>query len=148
MRIRRFSPSDAAAVTDLFYRSVHELCAGEYTPVQLDAWAPAAIDPVSWTERLLDTYTLVAEDEGKIIGFGNLDGHYVDRLFVSPQFAGTGVGKTILLALESKTQDYATVYASDTAKRFFERQGYRTIRENTVVRFSVSLRNWYMRKEL
>lgn len=148
MRLRRLCSADAEAVTRLFYRSVHELCRGEYTPLQLDAWASADIDPASWTEPLLYTYTLVADDEGEIIGFGNIDGHYVDRLFVSPSHAGRGVGRTILMALESKARDFTTVYASDTAKHFFEHMGYRVIRGNHVQRFSVSLCNWYMRKEL
>ena len=148
MRLRRFAASDACAVTDLFYASVHETCAGEYTPSQLSAWAPDDIDPVAWALPLLDSYTLLAEENGAVLGFGNTYLNYIDRLYVHPLYQGRGEGKTILFALEEKCKGEVTVYASDTAKPFFQRMGYHVIRENRVVRFSVTLHNWYMAKSL
>ncbi|HIS40567.1 MAG TPA: hypothetical protein IAC12_07050 [Candidatus Aphodovivens avistercoris] len=42
MRIRPCTARDAASTARLFFEAVHESCAGDYTPAQLDAWAPAA----------------------------------------------------------------------------------------------------------
>ena len=45
MKLREYRASDCPELTRLFYDTVHSVCAGEYTPEQLDAWA----DAVSYT---------------------------------------------------------------------------------------------------
>ena len=148
MRILRLSDSMADEVWTLFYNSVHTLCRGEYTPEQLDAWAPADTDPHAWIEPMLDTYAIVAVEGEAIVGFGNIypGRGYVDRLYVSPSVAGHGIGRTILTTLESQAECVLSVHASDTAKVFFLHSGYMTVRENIVERRGVVLRNWLMEK--
>ena len=52
MRIRSCGPADLPVLLEIFYQSVHLACTGEYTPAQLDAWAPAEPDFASWGDSL------------------------------------------------------------------------------------------------
>lgn len=52
MRIRPCTARDAAATAQLLFEAVHESCAADYTPEQLDAWAPAERDLAAWGARI------------------------------------------------------------------------------------------------
>lgn len=71
MDLRRFEAGDLPAVQELFAGSIRTVCRGDYTPAQLEAWANRAGRITA--KRLLDCYTLVAEEEGRLLGFGNLE---------------------------------------------------------------------------
>ena len=150
MTLRPYRTGDLAAIAALFYESVHGLCGGEYTPAELSAWAPDDGDPEAWAERFMDQYSLVAVDDGAVVGFGSADipACCIDMLYVSPSASGHGVGKLLLSALESRLCGMAHVYASDTARGFFLHMGYRVVRDNTVIRHGVALHNQLMEKEL
>ena len=40
MFIRPYRSAGCPALAELFYETVHTVCAGDYPPEQLDAWAP------------------------------------------------------------------------------------------------------------
>ena len=44
MIYRAYTSKDLAAVVRLCQETVHTVCAADYTPVQLDAWAPKELD--------------------------------------------------------------------------------------------------------
>lgn len=71
MHLRRFEAGDLPAVQELFAGSIRTVCRGDYTLAQLEAWANRAGRITA--RRLLDCYTLVAEEEGHLLGFGNLE---------------------------------------------------------------------------
>lgn len=52
MLIRPCTARDANAAARLFHDVVHESCAADYTPEQLDAWAPAERDLAAWGAQL------------------------------------------------------------------------------------------------
>ena len=64
MHLRRFEAGDLPAVQELFAGSIRTVCRGDYTPAELEAWANRAGRITA--ERLLDCYTLVAEEEGRL----------------------------------------------------------------------------------
>lgn len=72
MKLREYRASDCPELTRLFYDTVHSVCAGEYTPEQLDAWADGRPDLKAWARSLSAHDTLVAEEEGRILGFGDM----------------------------------------------------------------------------
>lgn len=68
---------------ELFYQTIHIVNQKDYTPEQLQAWAPTRVAPAGWHEKFLHTFTQIAVLENKIVGFGNLERTgYLDCLYV------------------------------------------------------------------
>ena len=84
MDLRLCTQADLPAVLNLFRTSVHTLCRGEYTPAQLDAWAPEDLDNAPWARRVQCQTFLLAEEDGDLMGFASLEGDYLDLLYVHP----------------------------------------------------------------
>lgn len=152
--LRPYRPEDLAAVLEVFYRAVHELCRGEYTATQRAAWAPAAPDQVRWASSLGGHRAIVAERDGKTAGFSDWytqDGvGQLDRLYVHPAHIRRGVASALLGEMERQAAaadlKRLEVAVSLTARPFFLRRGYVPVREQTVVRQGVELRNTVMEK--
>lgn len=153
MKTRLYMPNDLEDVLQLFYETVHFVCANDYSQEQLDAWAPQNPDVYRWEASLNKNHTLVVEKDGKIIGFGNVgETGYLDRLFVNHEYLHQGIASLILEQLEkyarAKGIGFMNTAASITAKPFFEVKGYVELSEQTVERRGVRLRRYLMEKKL
>lgn len=147
-RLRPYRPKDCAILAQLCRETVQAVCRADYTAEELDAWV-SGVTPERWAPTLAAHDTWVAERDGAIIGFADLDGSYLDRLYVHKDFQGQGVATALCELLESRTAAPAmTVHASRTALPFFLHRGYRMIRSNTVVRQGVTLQNFLLEKRL
>ncbi len=147
--LRPYRPEDCPALAHLFYETVHTVNAAHYTPAQLDAWAPAGgPDLAAWDESFRAHLTLIAELDGKLAGFGDMDTacSYLDRLYVHKDFQGRGVATALCGALEQAAAGPVTTHASVTARPFFARRGYRVLRAQQVERRGVRLANYVMEK--
>ena len=151
MLLRAYRPEDCPALAQLFYDTVHVVNARDYAPAQLDAWATGAVDLCAWNASFLAHRTLVAQLEGQIVGFGDIDvsSGYLDRLYVHKDFQSRGIATALCDALEVALS-VPLVYtdASITAKPFFLGRGYRLVREQRVERHGVALTNFRMEKLL
>lgn len=148
MQLREYRQDDCAKIMALFYQTVHQINAKDYDKSQLDAWAPADADKSAWGISLQKNYLLVAVEDGQIIGFGDIDSTgYLDRLFVHAQWQGGGVATALCNALEAKIcTGMITTHASITAKPFFEKRGYRVLKQQQVQKRGVILTNYVMQK--
>lgn len=156
LQVRPYCPEDTAKLVDLFYETVHTVNAAQYTPEQLNAWAPLEEKEErieKWRDSLGRNVSFVAEQAGKIVGFSDLqkDG-YLNRLYIHKDYQRQGIAAALLNAVEKEAEKLAlseiTVDASLTAKPFFEKHGYETIRQQTVVRKGVALINFKMVKTM
>ena len=153
MDLRRYRTEDLPALSRLFGETVRRVNIRDYTPAQAEAWAAGEADLLTrddWFRRL---YTLVAEIDGRIAGYGNVDGTgYLDHLFVRWDCQGRGVATALCDALEEHCRDLGlaavTVHASKTALPFFLHRGYRVEREQQVPVRGQVLANCAMHKEL
>lgn len=148
MILRSYRPSDLEALARLFYDTVHTVNARDYTPAQLNVWATGTVDLEGWNRTLSQHRTLVAEIGDTIVGFGDMDDTgYLDRLYVHKDCQSRGVATAICDALERDTNAARfTTHASITARPFFEKRGYRVLREQQVERHGLLLINYVMEK--
>lgn len=148
MIIRNYKPEDCKYLAGLFYDTVHSVNAKDYTKEQLNAWATGNVDFDKWNESLLEHTSVVAVENDIIVGFGDMDQTgYLDRLYVHRDYQNRGIATAICDRLETAilAEKYVT-HASITAKPFFERRGYRIIKEQQVEREGIRLTNYIMVK--
>ncbi len=146
--LREYMSSDSEETAELFYNTVHTVNAADYTKEQLDAWAVRDIDLETWNQSFLEHFSIVALDEKRITGFGDIDGiGYLDRLYVHKDYQGEGIATAICDVLEQKAQGKIVTHASITARAFFEKRGYKLQREQQVYRQGIALKNFIMEKE-
>lgn len=146
MIIRSYQTADCGELAELFYDTVHTVNAADYTKEQLDAWATGHINLSEWDQSFSRHATVVAVENGGIVGFGDIDDSgYLDRLYVHRDFQRKGIASAICDALEASAENRPIhTHASITAKPFFEKRGYRVIRKQQVLRNGVSLTNYVM----
>ena len=89
---------------------------------------------------------------GGLAAFGDLDGSYLDRLYVHPDCRGQGLAALLVDALEARAlQGGVKVLRTDasiTALPFFLARGYRVVREQQVKRGEQTLTNYALEREL
>ena len=148
--LRTYRPEDCPALTRLFHDTVHTVNAADYDEKQLDAWSDGSPDLQAWNASLSSHYTIVAETDGELSGFGDIDNTgYLDRLYVSSRHQRQGVGAAICDMLESTVSSgIITVHSSITARGFFEKRGYTVTKRQEVIRKGVVLVNFVMKKEI
>ncbi|MDE5973542.1 MAG: GNAT family N-acetyltransferase [Eubacterium sp.] len=148
MFIRGYQSSDCNELTELFYNTVHTINAKDYTKEQLDVWATGQVDLQKWDRLFQEHYSFVAVDADIIVGFGDIDKTgYLDHLFVHFAYQGKGIATAICNQLESAVKGNIATHASITARPFFEKRGYKVIKEQQVERQGIFLTNFVMIKE-
>ena len=135
--LRPYVPADTKRCAEIFRSSIEELAAEDYNEEQREAWASRADDEQAFGARLAGALTLLAMIDGAIAGFASLKGaDQIDMLFIDPELARQGAGRTLIEALTKLAQARGakrlTVDASDTARPLFERQGFTAERRNLV----------------
>ena len=149
MKIRNYKPSDCKEMAELFYHTIHTVNAKDYTEEQLNVWATGQVDLEKWNQSFLEHYSIVAVDGDRITGFGDIDETgYLDRLYVHADHQNQCVATAICDALEQTAPGNITTHASITARPFFEKRGYKIIKEQQVERQGIFLTNFIMEKEM
>lgn len=147
MILREYKSKDLKEIIELFYNTVHIVNARDYTKDQLDVWAPEQADLKKWDRSLQEHFSVVATNNDMIVGFGDMDqSGYLDRLFVHYGHQGKGIATTICNQLESVIQGDIFTHASITAKPFFEKRGYKVIKEQKIEKQGIFLTNFVMKK--
>lgn len=152
MLIRKYQKKDCKELCALFYDTVHTINAKDYTKDQLDVWATGQVDFEKWDKSLQEHYSIVAVDNKIIVGFGDIDKTgYLDRLYVHKDYQKKGIATAICNNLEKNISakiNKIRTHASITAKSFFEKRGYKVIKEQQVERQGIFLTNYVMEKKL
>lgn len=100
MNIRAWQPHELPQLSQIFLRAVHETAIQHYSPAQIAAWGQ--VDEAQWRQKLASSVVLVAEVDGMIIGFITAVGHYIDLLFVSPDYARQGIAGGAVTSIAGK----------------------------------------------
>jgi len=148
MILRDYTPDDCKTLAELFFNTVHIINAKDYSEKQLNAWATGHIDLEQWNRSFLSHYTVIAEINGTVVGFGDIDNTgYLNRLFVHADFQHQGIATAICDELEQAMHaEKIVTHASITAKNFFEKRGYKVITKQQVQRQGILLTNYVMER--
>lgn len=153
MLIRPFQTGDEAGLYRVHYTAIHQVAVRDYTAEQINAWAPPDSDPTVWAERIRAINPFVAEIDGQIAGYADLQpSGYIDHFFVTGDFPRRGVGRVLMERIHAQAQQLGlaalTSDVSRTAQPFFAHFGFHIVEERFPVRRGVTIPNALMRKEL
>lgn len=146
-------PQQLDAVLQLFWETVHTVNAQDYTPAQLDAWAPKEPDRLRWRRKWDTSLVWAAWQDGELAGFANLEPpDHLDCLYVSARHQRQGVATALAQKMEQLARESGAsrlrVEASLTARGFFARRGYRELCRQQVPLRGQQLTNFIMEKPL
>jgi len=153
MKIRLFDKQDVEQIAKLFHDTIREVNINDYSINQVKAWAPDNIYFRDWVSVCSEKITYVADDNGTIAGFGELesDGH-IDCFYCHKNYQRMGVGSKIYHAIEAKADELRIhrlyTEASITAQSFFLRMGFSIIKKQQVECRGESFINYAMEKHL
>jgi GNAT superfamily N-acetyltransferase len=152
--IRRATPDDADALASVNRESITALCGVRYSDEELAAWT-AGIDPTMYDAAIDAENIVVAVEDDTIVGFAVADPSesMVKALFVAPDAARRGVGRSLMAAVEERLLHAgvgdARLNASFNAVPFYEALGYSALGQTTHrLRSGVELPCTAMRKRL
>lgn len=84
--------------------------------------------PADFYNDVKDGYTLIAELYGQVVGVGALHENEIHHLYVSPDYQGSGIGETLMLALEAEAEaqgiDMIELESPAQSLEFYEHLGY------------------------
>ncbi len=100
--VRAATEEDAEAIFRVHSDSIRVLCSGRYEPEAIAAWI-AVRSPASYCVALASRALYVAERQGEIVGFGQLDPAKgeIEACYVAPDAVGAGIGAALLLRMET-----------------------------------------------
>jgi len=122
--------SDAPAVWRVHTASVQALCAGWYSEQEITVWI-ARLVADAYRRAIRAHSMVVAERDGDVVGFGELDleRREVVAVYVLPDATGAGVGSALLAHLEATARSHGlvrlTLCASLNAETFYAHRGWR-----------------------
>jgi putative acetyltransferase len=153
MKIRDFRIGDEATLYQVLHSAVHRIAARDYTPEQLNAWAPADPDREAWMLKMRTLHPFVAEVDGVIAGYADLQASgYIVQFFVSADFPRQGVGRMLMDRIHEQAAHLGIAElvadVSRTAQPFFARFGFEIVEQRFPVRQGVTIPNALMRKIL
>lgn len=130
--IRLAAPADAAAACEVLRRSITECCVADHgnQPAILNAWlGNKTPDTVAGWFTTPSNYSLVAEQDGRVVGVGLVtQAGKLSLCYVLPEARYTGAGKALLAGLEDKARCWGInvirLHSTTTASAFYARNGY------------------------
>jgi GNAT superfamily N-acetyltransferase len=128
---RKAATSDATAICEVVRRSIAECCAVDHrnNPVMLSAWLKNKTpeNVVAWVQSA-DSTAVVATQGDHLVGFALAVGDELALCYVVPEVLHQGVGKALLLAIESRVMLQGVIAlrleSTRTAQSFYLRHGF------------------------
>jgi len=149
--IRRYQPGEEPALHAVHHSAIHLVACRDYSPQQIEAWAPPDLDLSAWAHRIAGINPFVAELDGEPVGYADLqDNGYIDQFFVSGRHPRRGIGTVLMehLLAQARARGIAelTSDVSRTAQPFFQRFGFEVVELRTPQRRGVVIPNALMRR--
>lgn len=134
--VRDATSGDAAQILDIHSRSVRELCSGDYSAEQIEAWIGKRT-PEDTALRIARHPFFVADLDGTLTGYAtyNVNSSELLSIYVDPEFARQGVASELMskLLADARSKGLTALWldASFTAVPFYEAVGFKGTKETT-----------------
>ena len=137
----------------LYVDTIKAVCINDYNSEQIAVWTSSVENAERWDKVLKNQLVIVAEKNNKMVGYGTLDnGNYIDFFYIHKDFQRQGIADHILQQIESQARKRGhLILSSDvsiTAKPFFEKKGFKVLKEQKNIKKGVELINYKMEKVL
>ena len=152
MNIRRYRIGEEKEIWKVCYDTIRIINGRDYTQEQVQKWAPDSIDS-DWSERLRQKNPFIAEHNGQIIGFAELEANgHIDRFYSHHQWQRKGIGKLLYQAIEDEASrmkiDLLFAEVSMTAREFFLSRGFEIVGEENNLICGTIAKRFRMQKRL
>ena len=140
--VRQATIDDLQELFRVHQASVNGLCSAAYSVQHIETWFEGRT-PEIYLPLLSHGRILVAELERQIVGFVGAEPGEIISLFVVPELAGQGIGRTLFeLGLSFARESFdgpLTLLATKNSLAFYERFGFEPVEEGTFVRGQTGL---------
>lgn len=150
--IRRLAAQDIPEMRKLFRATVLTVNSKDYTKEEVEDWASCGDSVEHWKELLAkNNYIGALDGQGGIVGFSSMNAEgYLHSMFVHKDWQGKGVATLLLSEVEKIVRRYGvhkiSVEVSVTARPFFEKHGYKVVKEQKAKANRLYLTNYVMEK--
>lgn len=150
--IRRLAAQDIPEMRKLFRATVLTVNSKDYTKEEVEDWASCGDSVEHWKELLAkNNYIDALDGQGGIVGFSSMNAEgYLHSMFVHKDWQGKGVATLLLSEVEKIARRYGvhkiSVEVSVTARPFFEKHGYKVVKEQKAKANRLYLTNYVMEK--
>lgn len=150
--IRRLAAQDIPEMRKLFRATVLTVNSKDYTKEEVEDWASCGDSVEHWKELLAkNNYIGALDGQGGIVGFSSMNAEgYLHSMFVHKDWQGKGVATLLLSEVEKIARRYGvhkiSVEVSVTARPFFEKHGYKVVKEQKAKANRLYLTNYIMEK--
>lgn len=130
MLIRKADPKDFTAMNTLFQASARRLCSESYDAETLESWVGASHPDRFYHGINIGNEQYVLVNEGIVVCYGeiHIQNQKLAALFVDPEYAGQGIGQTMIefLFQRARDSDVSTLFldASLNAAPFYAKNGF------------------------
>ncbi len=151
MRIRKFKKLDAIQLARLHRSTIRNVNNQNYPKKEINVWA-GKVSAEKFRKSAKENIRLVAVEKGKIIGFGDYKKDDLMGLYIHKDWIGKGIGKKLLQRLEvdAYKKGIRTMKCTSTitAHKFYEKNGYKTIKKTKFQIGNQKLTVYEMKKRL
>lgn len=153
LKIRKGQLNDLLELQKLFVDTVSNICKTDYNDEQINIWISGVENLERWKEMLTDQFVLIAQDKQEITGFCTLkNNNYLDFLYIHKDYQRQGIATKLYYEIEQVAQKAGettiTSEVSKTAKNFFEKIGFKVLKEQNINIKGVEITNYKMIKNL
>ncbi len=149
INIRKYKESDAPALWASFYHTIRNVNIRDYSKAQVEAWAPDEFDSEIWQQKMDSILPFIAEIEGEIVGYADLqESGLIEHFFCHDKYQRKGIGRSMMEhvikigQLKGIFRLYSEV--SITARPFYEKFGFKVVKEKIVAVHGQKLCNFVM----
>jgi putative acetyltransferase len=150
--IQEYDCNDAQDLANIYYHTIHHINSKDYSKEQINAWAPpSSLEATHWAKKWGEIIPIVAKIDDKAVGFVEFESNgHIDCFYVHHEYQGCGVGSSLMKEVFNQANilmlKRVLAEVSITAKPFFSKKGFKTVKKQNVKLGETTLTNFLMEK--